>query len=112
MGDSYFWSGLMKVKDRLLDLSVFNIHNGSQTRFWENKWLGNFTIKEQYPPLYNITRKKHISVANAFNSTSLNISFRRALVGEKLLKWNELVAKIIFVQLDDQHDSVKRSLTR
>ena len=75
-GDSHLWSGLMKAKDRFLDLSVFNIHNGSQTRFWEAKWLGNFTLKEQYPSLYNITRKEHISVANAFASTPLNISFR------------------------------------
>ena len=102
----------MKAKDRFLDLFIFNIHNGSQTRFWEDKWLGNFTLKEQYPSSYNITRKKHISVANAFALTPLNISFKRSLVGEKLLKWNELVAKIAFVQLDDQQDSVKRSLTR
>ena len=33
-------------------------------------------------------------------------------MGEKLLKWNELVAKIAFVQLDDQQDSIKWSLTR
>ena len=85
-GDSHFWSGLMKAKDRFLDLSIFNIHNGSQTRFWEDKWLGNFTLKEKYPSLYNITREKHISVANAFASTPLNISFKRSLVGEKLLK--------------------------
>jgi hypothetical protein len=56
--DSHFWSSLMKAKDRFLDLSAFNIHNGSgQTRFWEDKWLENFTLKEQYPSLYN-TRKK------------------------------------------------------
>jgi len=110
--DSHFWSGLMKAKDRFLDLFIFNIHNGSQTRFWEDKWLGNFTLKEQYPSSYNITRKKHISVANAFASTPFNISFRRSLVGEKLLKWNELVAKIAFVQLDDQQDSIKWGLTR
>jgi hypothetical protein len=55
---------------------------------------------------------KHISVANAFASTPLNISFKRSLVGEKLLKWNELVAKIAFVQLDDLQDSIKWSLIR
>jgi hypothetical protein len=33
-------------------------------------------------------------------------------VGEKLLKWNELVAKIAFVQLDDLQDSIKWSLIR
>jgi hypothetical protein len=100
-GDSYFWFGLMKVKDRFFHLSTFNLHNGTQIRFWEDRWFRNFTLKEQYPSLYNICRKKHISVASVFSSTTLNISFRRALVGENLLKWNELVMRIAFVQLDD-----------
>jgi hypothetical protein len=44
-GDSHFLSGLMKVKDQFLELSIFNIHSGAQVRFWEDKWLGNFTLK-------------------------------------------------------------------
>jgi hypothetical protein len=70
----------MKAKDHFLE-STFNIHNGEQIRFWEDKWLGNFTLKEQYPSLYNIARKKHISVAHVFRSAPLNVVFRRALVG-------------------------------
>ena len=76
------------------------------------RWFGNSTLKEQYPSLYNICRKKHISVASVFSSTPLNISFRRALVGENLLKWNELVMRIAFVQLDDRRDSIKWSLSK
>ena len=30
--------------------------------------------------------------------------FHRALIGDKLAKWNALVAKVAFVQLDDQPD--------
>ena len=30
--------------------------------------------------------------------------FRRALIGDKLAKWNVLGAKVAFVQLDDQPD--------
>jgi hypothetical protein len=33
-------------------------------------------------------------------------------VGDKLQRWNELVDKIAFVQLDDQHDSIKSNLTK
>jgi hypothetical protein len=33
-------------------------------------------------------------------------------VGEKLQRWNELVAKVAFVQLDDQCDSIKWNLTK
>jgi hypothetical protein len=97
----------MKVKDQFLEFSTFNLHNGTQVRFWEDKWFGNVPLKDQYPCLYNITREKHLSVASAFSSVPLNISFRRALVGDKLLKWNELVARIAFVQLDDRQYSIK-----
>lgn len=64
------------------------------------------TLKDQYPSLFNITRK-HITVAHVFTTTPLNITFRRALVGDKLLKWNGLVARVAFVQLYDQQDSIK-----
>ncbi|WVZ96731.1 hypothetical protein U9M48_042332 [Paspalum notatum var. saurae] len=70
--DSHFWSGLMKVKDRFMDLSTFQVHNGLQTRFWEDK----------------------------------------ALVGDKLIKWNDLVARVAFVQLDGHHDKAIWSLTK
>ena len=32
-GDSHFWSGLIKDRDRFLDLSSFNLHNGSLLGF-------------------------------------------------------------------------------
>ena len=111
-GDSHFWSGLMKVKDQFIDLSTFQVHNGLQTRFWEDKWLGNFTLKEQYPSLFNIARKKLSSVAHVLSTSPLNISFRRALVGDKLIKWNELVARVAYVQLDGHHDKAILSLTK
>ena len=75
-GDSQFLSGLMKVKDKFLNLGSFQLNNGENFMFWEDKWLGNFTLSQQYPSLYNIARKKHISIATVFNSIPLNISFR------------------------------------
>ena len=85
-GDSHFWSGLMKVKDQFLELSSFKLHNGNNIRFWEDKWLGSFTLKEQYPSLYNIARKKQVLVAQVFSCRPFNLMFRRALIGDKLAK--------------------------
>jgi hypothetical protein len=51
-----------------------NGHNGAQVRWQEDKWLGNFILKEQYPTLYNIKSKKDIIVAQAFSTAWLNIS--------------------------------------
>ncbi|WVZ54468.1 hypothetical protein U9M48_005255, partial [Paspalum notatum var. saurae] len=110
-GDSHFWSGLMKVKDQFMDLSAFQLHNSLQTKFWEDKWLGNYTLKKQYLSLFTIVRKKQSSVAHVLSTNPLNISFRRVLVGDKLIKWNELVARIAHVQLVGHHDKAVWSIT-
>jgi hypothetical protein len=86
LGGSHFWSGFMKVKEHFLEHSSFNVHDGSQVRFWEDMWVGNLPLKFQYPSLYNIARKKHIKVATVFSSTPLNISFGRTLVGANRVK--------------------------
>ena len=63
--------------------------------------MGNFILKEQYPTLYNIIGKKDIIVARAFSTAPLNISFMQNARGDKLIKWNGLVTRVAFVQLDD-----------
>ena len=54
LGDSYFWTSLMGVKDKFLSLGCFSLKDGSQIRFWEDIWLGNHTLKSQFPSLFNI----------------------------------------------------------
>jgi len=72
---------------------------GSQTRLWEDTWVGNHPFKEFYPVLYNITNHPHDTVANIMRSTPLNISFWRALVRDKLDEWEDLIAKITHIYL-------------
>jgi len=99
-GDSQFWSGLMKVKDKFLRFGSFKVNTGLNTRFWEDKWLGNFKLQQRFPSLYRIVRRKEVSVASVFSSIPLNISFRRGLVGNNLDAWNHLVASIMHVTLN------------
>ena len=97
----------MKVKDKFLNLGSFQLNNGENIRFWEDKWLGKFTLSQQFPSLYNIARKKHISIAMVFSSMPLNISFRRGLVGNNLVSWYNLVARIAQVRLNEREDVFK-----
>ena len=46
--------------------------------------MGNHPLKTQYPTLYSIPRRKQVKVAEVLSTTPLNVSFRRALVGNKL----------------------------
>jgi hypothetical protein len=105
-GDSQFWNGLLKVKDTFLDLGNFQMSNGANIRFWEDKWLWNFTLKQYYPSLYLITHKKHICVQFVFSTIPLNISFRRALIGNNLNSWYNLVARVAHIRLINTEDKI------
>ena len=52
---------------------------------------------QQYPTLYNIVRRKNQTVTATLCTTPLNIFFRRALVGDKLSLWLELVSKVQYL---------------
>jgi hypothetical protein len=71
----------MEVKDLVLQRGRFRVQDGSQTRFWEDLWLGKDPLMVIKPNLYNIVRKKNVSVAQVLSTTPLNVSFRCALVG-------------------------------
>jgi hypothetical protein len=95
----------MEVKDLVLQRGRFRVQDGSQTRFWEDLWLGKDPLMVKYLSLYKIVRKKNMSVAQVLSTTPLNVSFRRALVGDSWDKWLELVGNVLMVNLNDCKDS-------
>jgi uncharacterized protein (DUF2225 family) len=74
----------VKIKEEVIANGSFRTKDGTLTRFWEGTWVSNRSFKNLYPNIYNICHHPHDTVANVMSSTPLNISFRRALVGEKL----------------------------
>ena len=79
----------MNVKNQFLSFGNFRLQDGKHVRFWEDKWLGMSSLKEQYPNLYNIVRRKNAMVADIM-SLPFNISFRRSLVGQSFDSWRYL----------------------
>jgi hypothetical protein len=53
----------MATKKFFFGLGSFSIKDGSEIRFWEDKWLGNATFWEEYPALYSIVRHKGDTIA-------------------------------------------------
>ena len=45
-----------------------------------------------------------MTVESVLSSSLLNLSFRRILVGEKLVEWQELGTKVAQVNLNDERD--------
>jgi len=109
--DSHFWRGLMKIKDEVFSLGSFEVKDGSKTRFWEDTWIGDRPFKVKYPSIYNIVRDSHATVAKVMATSPLQVSFRRALVDNKLLEWQNLVAQIAHVNLVDEPDNFNWNMT-
>ena len=100
--DSQFWAGLMMVKREFLSLGKFDLGDGSQVRFWEDSWIRPRPLKSLFPTLYNIVRRKSVSVRSVLSMTPLNIAFRRSLMGVNLQAWHNVVAMVADVQLTNQ----------
>lgn len=94
----------MNIKDTFMKLGHFDVKDGSQTRFWLDTWLGNKPLKDKFPALCNIVRRKHDTIATVMSSPILNISFRRNLVGANLTNWHRIVASLQQVNLIQQRD--------
>jgi hypothetical protein len=94
-GGSQFWSGLMEVKNHFFERGRFMVQDGTQTRFWERS----------FPSLYNIARKKNVTVPQVLSMMPFNISFRWAVVGENWIKWLELVWCLLDKRLTRHKDT-------
>ena len=98
-GDSHFWAGLMATKKKFFPYGSFSIRDGSEISFWEDKWLDNAPLREQFPALYNIVRHKSDTLAKVLETFPPNVSFRRSLYGPRQASWNALLQRLATVQL-------------
>ena len=89
----------MNVKGAFMGFGSFKVKDGTQIRFWVDTWLSNQPLKDKFPVLFNIVRRKQNYVAKVLSSTPLNISFHRNLVGWNLRNWHRIVASLHDVNL-------------
>jgi hypothetical protein len=105
--DSHFWAGLIVTKKFFFSLDSFSIKDGSEIRSWEDKWLGNATLREQYSALYSIVRYKGDTIAKVMETSPPNMTFRRDLSGQRLVFWNALLQRLANIQLQPVHDEFR-----
>jgi hypothetical protein len=101
----------MRIQDDFFSRGRFAVGEGSIARFWEDVWLGDIPLAQQYPSLYNIIYRKYSLVASVLAQTPLNITFRRALNDFKWNEWLYLCRWLMLVQLTDASDIFRWELT-
>jgi hypothetical protein len=93
-GDSHFWAGLLASKKFFFPHGTFSINDGSQIRFWEDIWLDNIPLRDQYRTLYSIVCYKSETIAKVMATSPLDVTFRRDLLGPRLTTWNALLQRL------------------
>jgi len=80
------------------------IKDRSQARFWEDIWLGNTPLREQYPQIYNIARGNQDTVEAVLSASPPNVSWWRDHFGNKLVMWNNLASRLATIALTQEDD--------
>jgi hypothetical protein len=80
----------MATKKFFFRYGTFLIKDGSHICFWEDSWLGNSPLQEQYPALNSIVCRKSDIIALVMVTSPHDVTFRRDLIGPKLVFniWN------------------------
>jgi hypothetical protein len=94
----------MATKKFFFGHGLFSIRDGSEIRFWGDKWLGNTTLHEQYPALYSVVRHNGVTLAHVLGSSPPNVMFRRTLFGPRLVNWEALIQRMANIQLTTGKD--------
>jgi hypothetical protein len=100
----------MATKKFFFVLGSFFLKDGSEIRFWEEKWLGNATLREQYPALHSIIRHKGDTIAKVMETSPPTVAFRRDLSGQRLVAWNALLQRLANIHLQTRHDQFRWNL--
>ena len=95
----------MATKKFFFPYGSFSIKDGSEIRFWEDKWLGSTTLHEQYPAIY-----KSNTLAQVLKTFPPNVTFRWDLVGPRLASWNELLQRLDLINLTEGTDEFRWNL--
>ena len=100
----------MHTKNSFLRFESFLIKDGSEIRFWEDTWLGNTPLKDQYPAFYTIAHGKSDTITVVLSTSPPNVSFRRDVLGPRLTSWHALQERLAAIQLVEGHDEFRWNL--
>nr|GEW64639.1 hypothetical protein [Tanacetum cinerariifolium] len=88
------------------------VGNGENTRFWEDVWMGDSSLKCQFPRLYVLDTRKEISVADKLRHESFVFSFRHVSRGGiEAGQYDELSSRLDSIRLVQMNDRWVWSLT-
>ncbi|GKC69240.1 hypothetical protein Tco_1115123 [Tanacetum coccineum] len=91
------------LKQQGIDLITYiskKVGNGENSLFWDDIWMGDTILKEQYPRVYALETCKSILIAEKLAHSNIEVSLRRPpRAGAELYQTNELSSMLASIQL-------------
>jgi hypothetical protein len=105
-GDSHFWKKILSLRDNFYKYCKMLVGNGLNTSFWRSTWTGNLPLAVQFPILFDLAYDKDISVNKVLDSNFETLSFRRRIIGNLSVLFEELLSCCNNFSLSDQDDRI------
>ncbi|GJR45033.1 hypothetical protein Tco_1313136 [Tanacetum coccineum] len=81
------------------------VGNGTDTKFWQDVWIGEISLQSKFPRLYRLALNKECSICEVWNNGWVFNWSRPILRGTLLHQLNDLTAILDSVQFSDSEDS-------
>jgi hypothetical protein len=82
------------------------VGNGMKTSFWKSSWIGDLPLATKFPILFDLAYDKDISVNKVLCSNFEVLSFRRRIIGNLSLMFEDLLGCCNNISLSDQDDRI------
>lgn len=79
----------------------YHVKKGDRVRFWHDSWIGGVPLKIQFRYIFDICQKPNAMVGDFWGNGNWNIPVRRCLTGESLDEWQDLLATIDQVNIEN-----------
>jgi hypothetical protein len=94
----------MNIKEEFMRRGRFWVGDGRATRFCVDKWILNTPLKDWFPNLYNIVRRKNVLVKDVMNENITKLYFCQVIVGVKHVELHNLSNLLATVPLRQTRD--------
>jgi hypothetical protein len=107
---SQFWSVLQKIKWYFKLGAKHHVTNGKRTYVWLDWWIGNTTLRDRYPQLFDCCAFPYIMVKDARQGQGWGILFRRPLGLAETIEWDNLTRELDGIKASELQDGVSWKL--
>ena len=103
---------LLLLSDVFIIYCLRKVGNGENTRFWEDVWMGDSSLKSQFSRLYALDMCKQFSIADKLRHKYVDSIFRRVPKGGiEAEQYDEFCSRLALTRLAQMNDRWVWSLT-